>query len=608
MPEDLDRKMTEGVVGLSRWFEKMESVFEINKCAEEDKVKFAACTLKGRALTWWNGNAKATRIGESNKRKWRWVKDFKMILRVTTAQLFWIYPTQLSFNKLSKICSLGSTNGKITKGTTTTATTIPITSSKTEDKKPLKLMWQLQLRVKAMLEIYLCNKCKVHHYGSCPPRCGKYQRVGHHEKDYRARAPARGGNSPQNVTCYGCREKGHYKDKCPNRRGHPNKGALGRAYKSFVSTAFTPFIDISPIALDTSYDVELAYGKLSNHRAKIFCIEKIVRILLPSGETLEVQGERPEKDQKFLLYMKTDEKKLKDILIVRDFPKLFPDDLSSLPLVRESKEEHEVHLKLILELLKKEKLYAKFSKYEFWLQEVQFLGHVVNQDGIHIDPSKVESVQNWKTPESPTRIHSFLGLVGYYRRFIENFSKIAKPLTLLTQNNKKYEWGDKKEEAFCILKEKLCNAHVLALLDGPNDFVVYYNASNQGFGCVLMQRGKVIMYASRQLKVHEKNYTTHDLELGAVYIFDQKELNMCQRRWSELFSDYDCKIRYHPGMANVVADALSRNKRLKPRRMRAMSLTIYFGLKTKILEAQGKASKDLKAPAELLRRLDAQFE
>ncbi|GJT48567.1 putative reverse transcriptase domain-containing protein [Tanacetum coccineum] len=238
--------------------------------------------------------------------------------------------------------------------------------------------------------------------------------------------------------------------------------------------------------------------------------------------------------------------------------------------------------------------------------------------------NQAESVKNWKTPESPTEIRSFLGLAGYYRRFIENFSKIAKPLTLLAQKNKTYGWSDKQGEVFYILKEKLCNAPVLALPDGPNDFVVYCDASKQGFGCVLMQRGKVIAYASRQLKTHEKNYTTHNLELGAVvfalkiwrhylygtksviyadhkslqYIFDQKELNMRQRRWIELLSDYECEIKYHPGKANVVADALSRKARLKPRRVRAMSITIHFGLKTKILEAQGEASKDLKAPAE----------
>ncbi|GKB79730.1 reverse transcriptase domain-containing protein [Tanacetum coccineum] len=310
---------------------------------------------------------------------------------------------------------------------------------------------------------------------------------------------------------------------------------------------------------------------------------------------------------------------------------VFIDDIL---IYSKSEEEHETHLKTILDLLKEEKLYAKFLKCEFWLKEVQFLGHVVNRNGIHVDPSKVESVKNWKTPESPTEIRSFLGLAGYYRRFIENFSKIAKPLTLLTQKNKVYVWGDKQEEAFHILKEKLCNAPVLALPDGPNDFVVYCDASNQGFGCVLMQRGKVIAYASRQLKIHEKNYTTHDLELGAVvfalktwrhylygtksviytdhkslqYLFEQKELNMRQRRWIELLSDYECEIKYHPGKANVVADALSRKERLKPRRVRAMSMTIQSGLKAKILEAQGEASKDLKAPAEWLRGLESHFE
>ncbi|GKE12573.1 reverse transcriptase domain-containing protein, partial [Tanacetum coccineum] len=248
-------------------------------------------------------------------------------------------------------------------------------------------------------------------------------------------------------------------------------------------------------------------------------------------------------------------------------------------------EDHEVHLGLVLELLRKEKLYAKFSKCEFWLQEVHFLGHVVNQNGIHVDPSKIEAVKNWKTPTTPSEIRSFLGLAGYYRRFIANFSKIAKPLTSLTQKNQKYVWGVEQEEAFQTLKSNLCDAPILTLPDGVEDFIVYCDVPNQGLGCVLMQRGKVIAYASRQLKTHEKNYTTYDLELGSVvfalktwrrylygtksviyidykslqHIFDQKELNMRQRRWVELFSDYECKIR------NVVADALSRKERLKPR-------------------------------------------
>ncbi|GJU08691.1 putative reverse transcriptase domain-containing protein [Tanacetum coccineum] len=196
--------------------------------------------------------------------------------------------------------------------------------------------------------------------------------------------------------------------------------------------------------------------------------------------------------------------------------------------------------------------------------------------------NQAESVKNWKTPESSTEIRSFIRLAGYYRRFIENFSKIAKPLTLLALKNKTYGLSDKQGKVFSILKEKLCNAPVLALPDRPNDCVVYCDASKQGFGCVLMQRGKMIAYVSRQLKTHEKNYTTHNLEL---YIFDQKELNMRQRRWIELLSDYECKIKCHPGKANVVVDALSRKERLKPRQVLVMSITIHSGLKTKILEA-----------------------
>ncbi|GJV11285.1 putative reverse transcriptase domain-containing protein, partial [Tanacetum coccineum] len=148
------------------------------------------------------------------------------------------------------------------------------------------------------------------------------------------------------------------------------------------------------------------------------------------------------------------------------------------------KEEHEVHLKLILELLEKKKLFRKFSKCEFWLQEVYFLGHVVNNEGIHVDPCEIKAVKNWKPSNTPTEIRSFLGLSGYYKRFIANFSKIEKPLTLLTQKDKKFEWDDEQENAFQTLKDMLCDAPILAHTKGTNDFVVYCDTSNQGFGCV----------------------------------------------------------------------------------------------------------------------------
>ncbi|KAD4584874.1 hypothetical protein E3N88_22475 [Mikania micrantha] len=291
---------------------------------------------------------------------------------------------------------------------------------------------------------------------------------------------------------------------------------------------------------------------------------------------------------------------------------VFIDDIL---IYSKTKTEHEQHLRKILELLKEEKLYAKFSKCEFWLREVQFLGHVVNSEGIHVDPAKIEAIKNWDTPKTPTEIRSFLGLAGYYRRFISNFSKIALPLTKLTQKSEPFVWEQKQEDAFQTLKQKLCDAPILSLPEGCDDFVVYCDASHQGLGCVLMQRDKVIAYASRQLKIHEKNYTTHDLELGAVifalkiwrhylygtkctiftdhkslqHIFDQKELNMRQRRWVELLNDYDCVIKYHPGKANVVADALSRKERVKPLRVRAMGITVQTSLSDKIIQAQQEA-------------------
>ncbi|GJV04528.1 putative nucleotidyltransferase, ribonuclease H [Tanacetum coccineum] len=269
---------------------------------------------------------------------------------------------------------------------------------------------------------------------------------------------------------------------------------------------------------------------------------------------------------------------------------VFIDDIL---IYSKTQEEHVEHLRLVLELLKKEKLYAKFSKCEFWLREVQFLGHVINGNGIHVDPSKIEAVKNWKAPRTPTEVHSFLGLAGYYRRFIEKFPKIAKSLTILTQKSKTFNWGEEQEYAFQTLKDKLCNAPVLALPDGSEDFVVYCDASGIGLGCVLMQRGKVIAYASRQLKIHENNYTTHDLELGAVvfalkiwrhYLYGTKS-----RRWIELFSDYDCEICYHTGEANVVADALSRKERVKPKRVRAMNMILQSSIKDRILTAQKEA-------------------
>ncbi|GJU62179.1 putative reverse transcriptase domain-containing protein [Tanacetum coccineum] len=241
---------------------------------------------------------------------------------------------------------------------------------------------------------------------------------------------------------------------------------------------------------------------------------------------------------------------------------VFIDDIL---IYSKSRKEHEGHLKLILNLLKKE---------EF--------------EGIHVDPAKIKAIKDWASPKTPTEIRQFLGLAGYYRRFIEGFSKITRPMTKLTLKSVKFEWGEKAKAAFQLLKQKLCSAPILALPEGSENFVVYCDASHKGLGAVLMQREKVIAYASRQLKVHEKNYTTHDLELGAVVF----ALKMWRHYLYELLSDYDYKIRYHPGKANMVADALSRKERSKPLRVRALVMTIGLNLPKQILSAQSEARKE----------------
>ncbi|GJS63392.1 putative reverse transcriptase domain-containing protein [Tanacetum coccineum] len=298
-----------------------------------------------------------------------------------------------------------------------------------------------------------------------------------------------------------------------------------------IKTASGQLVEIDKVIRGWKLEIE-GMDWFSDHKAEIICHEKVVRIPLLDG-------------------------KQEEIVVVKDFLEVFLDDLSGLPHVQLNKltikncyplpriddlfdklqgsqyfskidlrsgyhqlRVHEddipktafrtryghfeftvmpfastnassIFIDLMNRNCSRRKLYAKFSKCELWLQEVQFVGHVINGDGIHVDPSKIKVVKNWRAPKTPSEVPSFLGLAEYYFRFIEDFSKIAKPLT-----------------------DKLCNAPVLALLDGSEDFVVYCDASGLGLGCVLMQRGKVIAYASRQLKIHEKNYTTHDLELG----------------------------------------------------------------------------------------------
>ncbi|GJR67179.1 putative reverse transcriptase domain-containing protein [Tanacetum coccineum] len=592
----------------------------------------------------------------------------------------------------------------------------------------------------------LCSKCNYHHDGSCAPKCHKCNKVGHLARDCRSTTNSnntnnqRGTGLGQKPTCYECGAQGYFKRDCPklknnNRDNQAGNGnALAKVYvvghvgtnpdsnvvtgtfllnnryasvlfdtsadRSFVSTAFSSQIDITPATLDHYYDIKLADERiiklntilrgctlnflnhlfnidfmpvelgsfdaiigmdwLAKYHAIIICAEKIgapilfvknkdgsFRVCIDYRElnklTVKNRYPLPRIDDLFdqlqgsSVYSKIDLRLGYHQLRVReeDIPKtafrtryghyefqVMPFGLTNAPAVfidlinrvcnpylnkfvivfiddiliySKNKQEHEEHLKLILEFLKKEELYAKFSKCEVWILKVQFLGYVIDSQGIHVDPVKIKSIKDWASPKSPTKIHQVLGLAGYYRRFIEGFLKITKEMTKLTQKKVMFVWGNKQEAAFQLLKQKLCSAPILALHEGSKDFIAYCDASIKGLGAVFIQRDKVIAYASRQLKIYEKKYMTHDLELGAVvfalkiwrhylygtkytvftdhkslqHILNQKELNMRQRRWLELLSDYDCEIHYHPGKANVVADALSRKERIKPLRTEA---------------------------------------
>ncbi|GJR32496.1 putative reverse transcriptase domain-containing protein [Tanacetum coccineum] len=528
---------TEGAVGLIRWFERTESVFSRSKCIEENKVTFATGTLTDDAMSWANGYQVA-----------------KHTLGAMQYQV--IINESLTTEELSTTTITATTTTTVTP--TPTTTTIITNHNRTEGKKLPRLMLPLLLRtIDTFYDIEMAD----------------------------------GNLVSTNTIIQGC--------------------TLTLLNQSFE-------IDLMPIKLG-SFDVVIGMDWLSKYHAKFSVTRKSVS---PSfdDETLIIRGDRITEKKK------SDEKRLEDIPVVREFPEVFPEDLPGLPPIRQvefqidlipgaapvarapyrlapsemqklsnqlqelsdrgfirpstspwgapvlfvkkkdrsfrmcssvsskidlrsgyhqlrvreedipktafrtryghyefqvmpfgltnapavfmdlinrvckpyldkfvivfiddiliysrNEKEHANHLRIILELLRKEKLYAKFSKCDFWIHIVQFLGHLIDSQGLYVDPAKIEA-----------------------------------PLTKLTQKNKSYIWGEEQESAFQLLKQKLCEAPILALPEGNDNFVVYCDASLQGLGAVLMQREKVIAYASRQLKPHEENYTTHDLELGAV--------------------------------------------------------------------------------------------
>jgi hypothetical protein len=214
------------------------------------------------------------------------------------------------------------------------------------------------------------------------------------------------------------------------------------------------------------------------------------------------------------------------------------------------------------------------------LREVSFLGHIITDGGIAVDPSKVQDVLNWNPPKTVPEIRSFLGLAGYYRWFIEGFSKIVKLFTSLLEKGKEFKWDANRQACFEELKKKLTTAPVLIILDIHKGFDVYCDASRQGLGCVLMQEGKVVAYV-HALKIWRHYMIGNRCQIfidhkSLKYIFTQRDLNLRQRRWLEFIKDYDLDIQYHPGKANVVADALSRKSQANMLVARLMSQELFW--------------------------------
>ncbi|GKB97230.1 putative reverse transcriptase domain-containing protein [Tanacetum coccineum] len=440
-------------------------------------------------------------------------------------------------------------------------------------------------------------------------------------------------------TCFNCNSLGHLARDCrvaPRNvnPGHGNQGNQTRG-RAFMLGAEEAHQDLN-IVTGFRYEIEIASGQLVeidkvikgckleikghvfdinlipfghgsfnmiigmdwlfNHKAKIICHEKVVRIPLLDGKVLRVLGERPEEKARLLMSAKASDKKQEEIVVVRDFPEVFLDDLSGLPPLWEI----EFQIKLIPRVVPIAK-----SPYRLAPSELEELSGQLKelQDK---ELNKLTVKNRYPLLRIDALFDQLQGLQFFSKIYLRSGYhqlRVHEDDIPNTAFRTRYEHFE-----FTVMSFGLTNV--------PAVFMDLMNrVCRLGLGCVLIQRGKVIAYASRQLKIHEKNYTTHDLELGAVvfalkicrhylygtksiiytdhkslqYIFSQKELNMQQHHWIELFSDYDCEIRYHPGKANVVADALSRKERVKPKRVRAMNMTLRSSIKDRILAAQKEA-------------------
>ncbi|GKB39058.1 putative reverse transcriptase domain-containing protein [Tanacetum coccineum] len=575
--QPLNFKGTEGVVNLTRWIEKMESVFNINGCAIENQVKFATCTMLGTALTWWNSQIR-TLGPDAYSMTWEFVANEtemvdKYIIRLPDN----IYGNVKSARPKMLDETIELANDLMDQKLRTYAERQTDNKTKADDSSRNNHGHQQQPFKRQNMgsgekkpyggSLPKCTKYHFHHNGPCIQKCHKCNKVGHFARDCRSSGNtnvastiwAMGGKSQrkwclnvgsrtfQRRDCLKVKNKGWGKWECTRlgvcswecreereciegpglqcRHGDwrlSGTPAQELSDKGFIRPSSSPWG--APVLFvkkkDGSFRMCIDYRELNKLTVKN-------RYPLPRIDDLfdQLQGSS--------IYSKIDLRSGYHQLRVReqDIPKtafrtryghyefqVMPFGLTNAPAVfmdlmnrvckpyldkfvivfiddiliySKDKKEHEEHLKAILELLKKEKLYAKFSKCEFWIPKVQFLGHVIDSRGIHVDPAKIESIKDWASPKTPTEIRQFLGLAGYYRRFIEGFSKIAKSMTKLTQKGIKFDWGEKEENAFQLIKQKLCSAPILDLPEGSEDFVVYYIASHKGLGAILMQRENV---------------------------------------------------------------------------------------------------------------------
>ncbi|GJU53988.1 putative reverse transcriptase domain-containing protein [Tanacetum coccineum] len=497
-------------IELRRWFEKTESVFGISECVEGKKVRFDAATLEGPALTRWN--SKVATLGLEN------VKEYDIVAY-----------TQ-KFNELALMCPRMVEPEKVKVDAYIRGLTDNIKGEVTSSK-PINLSEAVRMAHKLMEQKSQARNERILE--------GKKRQWENHQ----------GGNS-----------SGHTRNRCLKKvKQEEVREVRARAYainryasvlfdsgfgRSFVNTRFSSLLDIKPIKIKDSYEVELADERIvSTNTVLKGCTLSLVNHIfeinlmrfelgLPPPRQVELSVQLQELLEKGFIRPSSSPLGAPVLFVKKKY--------GSFRMCIDYRELNKLTVKNRYPLLRIDDLFD------------QLQGHVIDRSGVHVDPAKIEAIKSWAAPTMPTEL---------------TFKKIRTRMY------------SKEEEAFQTLKQKLCSAPILALPEGTEDFVVYCDASLKGYGAVLMQREKVIAYASRELKVHEENYTTHDLELGA------KELNLRQRRWIELLSDYDCEIRYHPGKGNVVADALIRKERDKPSRVRALMMTVHNNLPKQIREA-----------------------